>query len=144
MDPLDRSDLLFRSMLGRFMSLPSRQRIGDTVTAAQMRALFVLEDRGSATLRELAHVLGVTSPTTSELVDRMVRAGFVRREDETEDRRRLVLTLRPRGRRLLEALAKRRREKLGRLMRRLTPGESHRLVAALETIDGLFAKGGDR
>lgn len=57
------------------------------LTTAQLRVLFLMREQPGVTAGELAHRLGVTPPTISGIVDRLVKLGFVRREDDESDRR---------------------------------------------------------
>ncbi len=55
---------------------------------------------------DLAQALGVTVGGTSKLVDRIERAGLIRREPDPDDRRASRATLTPSGRRTLAAAVK--------------------------------------
>jgi DNA-binding MarR family transcriptional regulator len=48
--------------------------------------------------REVAEIILQKQPTVSKLLERMERQGLVRREPDAEDRRRIVVSLSPRGR----------------------------------------------
>ncbi|MEO9256562.1 MAG: MarR family transcriptional regulator [Tepidiformaceae bacterium] len=57
------------------------------LTTGQLRVLFLMREAPGVTAGELASRLGVTPPTVSGIVDRLVRLGLVRREDDESDRR---------------------------------------------------------
>jgi DNA-binding MarR family transcriptional regulator len=57
------------------------------LTTAQLRVLFMMRHQPGVTAGELATRLSVTPPTISGIVDRLVRLGLVRREDDATDRR---------------------------------------------------------
>jgi DNA-binding MarR family transcriptional regulator len=57
------------------------------LTTAQLRVMFLLRENPGVTAGELAARLSVTPPTISGIVDRLVRLGLVRREDDPADRR---------------------------------------------------------
>ena len=137
---VERIDVLFHAVMARFMSIPAKQRVGAGVTLAQMKTLFVLEFKQSATLSEVARTLGVSMPAASEVVDRLVRAGLVRRVQSESDRRRVVLTLRSGGRRVLGRLARSRREKFEKLAKVVGTSGTRRMVAALETLEKILAQ----
>jgi len=75
------------------MSLMFRNAIADGmglgVTDAECMD-FLLE-AGSATAGELAAKAGLTSGAMTSAIDRLERAGFVRREPDTKDRRRVIV-----------------------------------------------------
>ncbi len=61
-----------------------------------------------ASIRTLAERLALQHHSTVELVDRMERHGFVRRERSGTDRRQVLVLLQPRGEKLLEKVAGKR------------------------------------
>jgi len=140
-DLLGRIDLLFSSMMGRFISIPARQPATDELSMARMRVLLILGHRGTVTPSELARILGISNPTATELAAELVKDGFVRRQPSPSDRRQVHLSLRQAGRRLLGEFARRRREKFARLLRTVEPADARRLAAALEVVNDVLAKG---
>jgi DNA-binding MarR family transcriptional regulator len=54
--------------------------------------------RAGAPLRDVAEELGVSKQAASQLVDALVLRGYVTREPDPEDRRRMVVVLTERGR----------------------------------------------
>ncbi len=66
---------------------------GARLSPHQATVLAHLDRAAAHTLTELAGEIGVALPTMSLLVDRLVRHGFVRRERDAEDRRRIALRL---------------------------------------------------
>lgn len=94
-----------------------RSAIGDMKVSAsnsvrltfnQYQVLTVISTLGSCSVNELAAKLRLAQSTTSQLVDRLVRGGFVNRETSPDDRRKIVVTLSKTGTRMME----RRRESL--------------------------------
>lgn len=140
MDDAERIDLLFRSVLGRFFAIPARQPATGATTFAQMRVLWVLEQRHSAALHELARNLGITSSAATELVDRLVERGYVRRVQSDEDRRRVVLGLLPKGRRLVAQLTAQRRARFQKLLHVVDRRDVARLAGALDTVNEVLGK----
>jgi DNA-binding MarR family transcriptional regulator len=86
------------------------------LTAAQGDALSVLAQAGPLSLKELGSLLIAEAGHPSRLVDRLVEAGLVERRPAEDDRRRVVLTLTPEGRRLARRVetARERNLELGR------------------------------
>lgn len=70
------------------------------LTGAQADALIVIGQAGPLSLRELGELLIAEAGHPSRLVERLVAAGLVERRPAEDDRRRIVLSLTPRGRRL--------------------------------------------
>jgi DNA-binding MarR family transcriptional regulator len=79
-----------------------------------------------ATIQTLAERLALKHHSAVELVDRLETHGYVRRTRSRDDRRRVFVTLLPRGERLLEQVARNRISELR------TSGEA--LVGAIEAL----------
>jgi len=106
------------------------------VTIGQYRVLQVLHARGRATVGEVAEALGVTLSAVTALLDRLARAGLVTRRRGSRDRRRVWVSLAPRGRQAFEAARIRRQAMLERFCADLAPADLERLVAILERLAG--------
>src|SRR4051812_42433994 len=63
------------------------------LTIPQFRALHFIEMHAGASLSATAEFLGLTLPSTSKLVDQLVRRGMLVRDDDLEDRRRMMLRI---------------------------------------------------
>ena len=59
----------------------------------QIHAVHVTRDRGHVTVTELADMLGVSPPSASAMVDRLVEKGVFKREQSREDRRKVVVSV---------------------------------------------------
>jgi DNA-binding MarR family transcriptional regulator len=81
----------------------SRRLLGHVgVTAPQRFLLKVVGMRPGCSPGELARFLHVTPATVTRVVQRMEAAGFLRREDDPDDSRRVRLHLTPKGRKVEE------------------------------------------
>ena len=78
-------------------------------------------------IRELADRMQIQHHSAVELINRLEKGGYVRRERAQEDRREVLLALTPKGERVLGSLALHHHEEL----RSAAPG----LVAALQPVD---------
>jgi DNA-binding MarR family transcriptional regulator len=85
-----------------------------------------LPEGSQATIRTIAERLALKHHSVVELVDRLETHGYVRRTRSRDDRRRVFVTLLPRGERLLEQVARNRISELR------TTGEA--LVGAIEAL----------
>lgn len=103
--------------------------VGEEVTLTQYRSLVVLASRGPQGIGSLADALGVTQPTASRLVERLVKKGLVRRRTDRGDRRQVRVGLSESGRRLVDTVSARRRHQIAKLLRAV-PVESERAVVA--------------
>lgn len=67
-------------------------------TEAQIGMMIALRDEGQMSLKQLAEVLAVSSPSASTMVDRLVEAGIVDRRPSRVDRREVRIALTSGGR----------------------------------------------
>jgi DNA-binding MarR family transcriptional regulator len=92
----------------RLYQSPPRQSLESwlhlDLTAAQMKTLAVLSGDEPMTIGQVADLLGITLPTASHLVDKLVRAGFAERSDDPLDRRRAVVRPSAQGAALMRSL----------------------------------------
>jgi len=77
--------------LFNLMGQATADRIG--INATDMNCLNILSFSGSMTAGELARATGLTTASITGVVDRLEAAGFVRRERDPADRRRVVVTI---------------------------------------------------
>ncbi len=89
-------------MVMRFIRTEMRRNGASALSVPQLRALSFLDRNPGSCLFHVADHLGVTTPTASVIVDRLVRRGLLLRSEDPQERRRLVLTLTPKGSRHLE------------------------------------------
>lgn len=68
------------------------------ISAAQAAVLFLLLRRGERRMGAISDVLSLNPPAVTGLVDRMVKAGLVKRKTDAGDRRGAVVALTARGR----------------------------------------------
>jgi DNA-binding MarR family transcriptional regulator len=91
---LEREFLLALRKAGSVMQLlgaASAERIGINVT--DLNCLNILALTGSMTAGELARETGLTTASITGVLDRLEEAGFVRRERDPGDRRRVIVRL---------------------------------------------------
>src|SRR5579863_10050526 len=77
--------------LMQLMSQAAADRIG--INSTDLNCLNILSFRGQMTAGELARETGLTTASITGVVDRLEEAGFVRRERDPQDRRRVVVRL---------------------------------------------------
>lgn len=75
---------------GVMMHQAVADRLGMHVT--DLRCLNMLRLGGPATAGELATRTGLTTGAVTRMIDRLLKAGYVRREHDDKDRRRVVIT----------------------------------------------------
>jgi DNA-binding MarR family transcriptional regulator len=100
----------------------------------QYKTLAALRAGGALTLDALRRELRVAASTASEMVERLVRLGLVRRTVPAENRRTLRLEVSPRGERYLAGLEASLIDNYRRLLGELAPRDRERLLEAFRAI----------
>ncbi len=70
---------------------------GVRLTVPQATVLFILKERDGRMMSELGQLIGVDNSAMTGLIDRLEKAGFVRREAAQEDRRAHLIRITPEG-----------------------------------------------
>src|SRR5713226_3027342 len=91
------------------------------ISMQQLRAIYLLRDEEVATVGRLAELFSIGLPAASILADRLVRAGYLERNEDPADRRRVLLTLTRAGVQLVTDLHEGSYLLLRRWMARLSP-----------------------
>jgi DNA-binding MarR family transcriptional regulator len=110
--------------LGRLLQQDLRRA---RLTSPQYWVLHCLKLHRKVHSGKLSRWLDVTLPTVSGVVDHLERLGYVRRSPAPSDRRRVLLTLTPKGNRLLRQL-ERDQERFGRNLAQLLPVRERAVV----------------
>lgn len=104
------------------------------LTMAQFKAAMVVAQKGLLSVNAIAEILGVTQSTVSHLVDRLEQVAIVERVADTEDRRRTLVQLAPRGAELMETLRQGHRGESYALLSRLSPDDLRALIQGIRAI----------
>ncbi|MDN0076967.1 MarR family transcriptional regulator [Crenobacter sp. SG2303] len=117
-----------------------RQNADARVTVPQLRCLLFLRRHPGCSLGDIAKHLGVTTATTSTMVDRIVKQGLIKVTVPPDDRRRISLELSEQGATIVRHA---RDETLIRISEALTTCSSEQLEQihqALEVLRPLFRR----
>lgn len=99
--------------------IPSEWLTSD-VTVAQLRVLLVLYAQGSSRMSSIASRIGIAISTATSIVDNLVKKSLVVRSDVPEDRRLVICTLSPEGKKLINRLWMLGRAQIEKLLQGLT------------------------
>jgi DNA-binding MarR family transcriptional regulator len=110
----------------------SLTEIEGTVTVTQFRMLVVLDGhRDGVNLNRLAEQLEVATSTAVRMVDRLLVAGLVTREENPTNRREVLLGLTSDGRRIVRTVTARRRKQIARIVSAMPTERRSELLEAL-------------
>lgn len=109
-------------------------RLGDTDMKA-LRFAIVMADQGRpVTGRDIADHLGISSASTTKLLDRLEAAGHIRRTRHPSDRRALAVVVSPETRAAAELTVGREHARRFRVAAALSPGEREVVIRFLEQL----------
>jgi DNA-binding MarR family transcriptional regulator len=112
------------------------------LTMAQLQTLVVLSVANAPTIGGIAQTLGITLPTASHLVERLVRAGLAQRVDDPADRRRALTQLTPAGEELLRGLRHGEQTWLRQLLDQLDDDDLAALLQGLSALQHAILRAG--
>ncbi len=117
-----------------------RSRRSSELNVMQFRALVYINQNPGTSLSSLAEYLGLTLPTVSQMIDGMVRHGFVTRQESIADRRCLMLSLTTRGADVLDNAFTGTRQRLAHMLARLSMEECQTVHQSLILLEDLFCQ----
>jgi DNA-binding MarR family transcriptional regulator len=131
-------------LYGRAMSIiePIRVKMWQEaeLTTSQLRILFLLRDVPGSTLGEIARQLKVSSPTTTGFIDRLVRSGYVRREEDARDRRFVRHQLTGKGVAIVGEIEREAAELMSEILGRMSDSDLASLIKGLTKLAAAFAQ----
>lgn len=121
------------------LSLPGPE---SDLTRGQMSVLLQIGRSGSTTMGALAEVIDIAPGSLTGIMDRLIEKDLVRRERDTGDRRKVVVSLSPRGREVFAQFEEAEGRFTSMMFSFLTPQEGETLVDLMERlVGGLEGKG---
>jgi DNA-binding MarR family transcriptional regulator len=113
------------------LSAESLASIEESVTLTQLRLLMNLAGRGGMSITELSEAVRITPSAASRACDKLVGYDLVSRRQSLLNRRTVTVELTPRGHRLVESVAHRRRVAAEEILRRIPLRDRTMLVPLL-------------
>jgi len=110
------------------------------LTSAQIKLLTCFGDRDELTMTELSRKLGVSMPTMTALVDRLVNSKMVKRDRDSMDRRVVKAQLTDMGRTILKKLVRIRRKEMEKILMNLSEEEMENFLISIEMVARLLTK----
>ncbi len=107
---------------------------GADVSAHQASILDHLDEVEALSVTDLADHMGVTVATMSLAIDRLERRGYVRRDRDPRDRRRVLLRVTPTGVRLREAKSVLDPVRVEQVLGQLSPADREAALRGLELL----------
>jgi DNA-binding MarR family transcriptional regulator len=126
---------LFATMmqLGKLMSQQARETHEEKkATMLQFMALHYLKGQSNGTPSEIGRLLELSKSSVTQLIERLVKAGFVKRVHDKEDRRNVRLNITESGEKEFVVLKKKMIGKMQRIFSKI-PGKDLRELIRIQT-----------
>ena len=117
-----------------------RQHAPD-LSVSQFRALAFIERRTGASLSQVAEHLGISLPSASQMVDKLVARNLVTRQTSATDRRYVTLTLTAQGRSVLGMTLQSVETHLAEMLAMLPDADRATVLEAMQALQPAFAPG---
>jgi len=112
-----------------------RQHPQDTkLSMRQFQALIILNASESLTLSQLCNKLSLAPSTGTELVNRMIELGYILKTHEQKDQRQVLLTVTPKGFKLMRQRQEALSEMFNNFLSRFPVDERENFVRCFESI----------
>jgi len=134
-------DSILRSLrrISRAIDLHSKKLARDfDLTVPQLVCLREIAVQGIATPSALAREVSLSQGTVTGILDRLGKAGLITRERSQTDRRRIHVTLTPRGREVLETAPSSLAEQFSAQLGAISEGEQGMIDFVLQRVVSLF------
>jgi DNA-binding MarR family transcriptional regulator len=112
------------------------------LTMPQVRVLYFLGRQGQASVGEVAAEMGVTQPSATEMLEKLVRGGLVERTTDACDRRKVRNALTPAGRELIDLPWEARRSALASALQSASREEREEIARGLTLLCDVLQRSG--
>lgn len=97
----------------------------------QFSVIMQLHHRGNCAIGDISERFDITNAAASQLVDKLVQGGFIKREEDPQDRRARMLNLTDKGRKLVQRGIQERYRWMNDLSGKLSAEERAKVTEAL-------------
>ena len=128
----------FNRFYTRRIGVLQEHLLESTLSLTEVRLLYELAHRDGVTAAELCNDLGLDRGYVSRMVQRFIQRKWIKGSPSTTDRRRLHLSLTPKGRRVFAPLDRRSSDEVAGMLGALPPEKQGSLLAAMREIESLL------
>lgn len=121
-----------------FIRTQMRSQSASLLSVPQFRALAFLNRHPGSSLSNLAEHLGVTRPTASAMIERLVQRGFVNRTEHPQERRHIDLKLTEAGLTYLQQIREKTRNQIAAKLSSLSKAQLTSLTEGIAVLHQVF------
>ncbi len=115
--------------LGRFMMHFQQNTEKDhSSTMLQTFVLHFIQSNPNISIKDLVKILNISKSSATQLIERLVKSGFVKRDYDKEDRRIIHLKITSKGETELVILKKKKIDKIKHLFSKVPPEDIKELI----------------
>ena len=122
----------------RMLRAEMRSHRSADLSVPQFRALAFIARHPGTSLSEVADHIGLTLPSISKMIDRLMARDLVARREASDDRRRVCLELTPRGQATWRSSTRATRTYLAELFDALSPEDREIIIRAMNSLRRVF------
>ncbi len=104
------------------------------ISQSQLLTVVAVHDMGECRLSDLSQKMGISNPTASGLVDRLVQNGYMKREADPDDRRAVVLSVTDKGTKLTQKLRESTQQKWNNILTEIPQADQRDFIRILKVI----------
>jgi DNA-binding MarR family transcriptional regulator len=118
----------------------SRQVHRHNINRSEFIALISICDNGKKNMSELCRDVDLKSGSLTSLIDNLIKKGYVKREFDKNDRRKILIVLTASGRNLTKIIKKSLEDSALSKIKKLGPEERKNFSRAIDTLKMITAK----
>jgi len=130
-------DHIFRVQSSHLADCGKCEALGE-LSIPQYHTIMVVRTRGQITMTELSDQLGVSPPSASAMVDRLVGKGILIREHSREDRRKVVVRISPQAQKDIEGVEDTILRSFVELVEKIGPETARKWCEVLERVKSVL------
>ena len=131
---MSNEDELFTILFKFGKLMRSRMDMSGPLLTAQLATLYFVEERGGPTMHEIAQYHRFTAPSATTHIQELVLGGYLERQPDEKDRRRVRLTLTAKGSRTVENEIKKKKRVIESLFSDLSDKDREQFISILSNI----------
>jgi DNA-binding MarR family transcriptional regulator/GNAT superfamily N-acetyltransferase len=128
----------FTRFYTRHIGLLQEELLHSGFSLAEARVLYELVNRSPMTATDLAAALDLDAGYLSRILRRFGDTGLISKKRTPDDGRQNLISITAKGRKAFAPLEKGSHDQVATMLARLSPQEQNRIVAAMETVEGLL------
>lgn len=104
----------------------------NNISFSQMNTLMHIHRKGTGSVSGVSKHLDISKAASSQLIERLVQSGLIKRSEDPDDRRNKLIELTPKGQTMVNNAINARQNWIHELDSMMTPQEKETILSAVE------------